>query len=360
VRIGLTVAAIAWGSSPQRPEEWWDSSFPAPTYQGGGAVLAVTIWMVWIGRKHLGRALQSAWGKWVDPSQSAEPVPYRLAVIGLVLSSAYLVTFYAVAGARISVGAVVVVLILVHYIVWARLRADTGLGFIPFPLIVNSMMVVPFGVGILRPREAIALLSTRWSYFPGFGESFEVCTGNSLEALKIADAAGIPPRRLLLGIVAGLLVSVVVGTYVVLTGEHHYGFLNTPGAWAGWVNAMLRRNGSQAFEYITDPKGPDLNGMIGIGAGAAITLVLGLVRARFWWWPLHPIGYLAANCWGMHWFSQPFFLGWAFKSLVVRYGGLSLYRKTVPLAIGLILGDVASQACWVMLMTVLRATGVVI
>jgi len=355
VRLALTVIAIAAGGTAERPEEWWDSSFPAPTYQGGGAVLAVTVWMIWIGRRHLGRVLRSALAGRAESEFRAEYLTYRLAIIGFILCTAYLVAFYVAAGARVSVGAVIVALILVHYMVWTRLRADTGLGFIPFPLIVNSMMVVPFGAGILRPREAIALLASRWSYFPGFGESFEVCTGSSLEAFKIADAVGLSSRRLLLGITAGFLVSVVVGIYVVLTGEYHYGFLNTPGAWAGWVNAMLRRNGSQAFEYIFDPKGPDVNGMIGIGAGATATLLLGFMRARFWWWPLHPIGYLAANCWGMHWFSQPFFVGWAFKWLVVRYGGLGLYRKTVPLAIGLILGDVASQACWVTLLSTLRA-----
>ncbi len=35
VRIALTVAAIAAGATPNRPEEWWTSTFPAPTYQGG-------------------------------------------------------------------------------------------------------------------------------------------------------------------------------------------------------------------------------------------------------------------------------------------------------------------------------------
>jgi hypothetical protein len=53
VRVALTVIAIAAGGTPQRPEEWTGSNFPAPTYQGGGAVLAIAIWMIWISRKHL-------------------------------------------------------------------------------------------------------------------------------------------------------------------------------------------------------------------------------------------------------------------------------------------------------------------
>jgi len=43
---------------------------------------------------------------------------------------------------------------------------------------------------------------------------------------------------------------------------------------------------------------------------------------------------------------MPLFVGWALKSLVIRHGGLPLYRQTVPLAIGLIVGDVTNTGLW--------------
>jgi hypothetical protein len=73
---------------------------------------------------------------------------------------------------------------------------------------------------------------------------------------------------------------------------------------------------------------------------------LGLLRLRFWWWPLHPVGFLAANSWGMQWFYMPFFVGWLGKALVTRYGGLRLYRQTVPLAVGLVSGDLVNGVVW--------------
>jgi hypothetical protein len=84
----------------------------------------------------------------------------------------------------------------------------------------------------------------------------------------------------------------------------------------------------------------------GVVGGATVALALGLLRARFWWWPLHPVGYLAANCWGMHWYYMPFFIGWLGKTLVTRYGGLTLYRHTIPLAVGLISGSMINQMVW--------------
>jgi hypothetical protein len=358
LRIGLTVAAIAAGATPNRPEEWWSSTFPAPTFQGGGAVLAVAAWAIWVGRHHLVRAFRIAFGVGSSEAGEREPIAYRWAVLGLLLSFGYLLYFYWAVGARLLAGATIAGLIIVHYLVWARLRAETGLGFVPFPLGVANMIVVPFGSAILRPREVVALFSTRWSYFPGFGESFEVCTGNSLESLKIADSAGLSSRRLVYVMLAAFLVALVVGIFVVINGMYHYGFLNTRAATSGWLGHQLRSNGSRIFEMITNPSRYDLNGAIAMGAGGLITLALGLLRLRFWWWPFHPIGYLAANCWGMHWFAQPFFLGWVLKSLVIRYGGLPLYRRTFPLAIGLIVGDFVSQGVWVLVLSILRGSGV--
>ena len=89
-----------------------------------------------------------------------------------------------------------------------------------------------------------------------------------------------------------------------------------------------------------------MRGTLAIGAGAGVAVFLGLLRLRFWWWPLHPIGYLAAFTWGMHMYYMPFFVGWLAKTLTVRYGGLRLYRKLIPAAIGLVTGDLLNEAMW--------------
>ncbi len=356
VRIGLTVAAITAGATPQRPEEWWGSEFPAPTFQGGGAVLAVALWVLWTARRHAKHAFLSIFTRG-SAADVGEPLPYRWALLGFLVCSAYLVCFYWVAGCRPQAGLIFAGLIVVHYIVWARLRAETGLGFIPFPLIVGFMVAVPFGTAIFRPREVVALMCTRWSYFPGFGQSLEVCTGNALEGLKIADSASISSRRLVYAMIGAFLLAVVVGVYVVLVGIYHYGFFDTRAAWSGWLYHILRQTGTHSYQWLADPWSPNLNGTIAMAAGALVTFALGILRLRFWWWPFHPIGYLAAFCWGMHWFSQPFFIGWLLKTLTVRYGGLRLYRRTVPLAIGVIMGDFVGQGAWVLGVSVLRGFG---
>ena len=346
VQVGLTVAAIAAGATPQRPEEWFDSSFPAPRYQGGGAVLALGIWALWIARPHIVRALRLAISGRSGQTDAEEPLSYRLALIGLLISFAGIVYFGWVAGCRLIVSVILMGLIVGYYVMWARLRAETGLGFLPFPLEIQEAIVVPFGSAIFRRRELIAMISTRWAFFPGFGYSYEVVAGNALETFKIADAARINRRRLTAAITVGFLIALVVGVFVILTGIYHFGFFGTKVGTSGWLGSQSINDGNRIVGPLTDPTKADVNGIIAILAGGAVAIFLGTMRLRFWWWPFHPVGYMAAMCWGLHWYYMPFFIGWACKSLVIRYGGLRLYRTTVPLAIGLIVGDLLNSGTW--------------
>lgn len=96
----------------------------------------------------------------------------------------------------------------------------------------------------------------------------------------------------------------------------------------------------------TTATGPDWPGITAIGAGALVTLVLTALRIRFLWFPLHPVGYLAANSWGMHVNWLPFFLGWLMNVLTTRYGGLAVYRRLLPVFLGLIVGDMLHEGLW--------------
>jgi uncharacterized metal-binding protein len=83
-----------------------------------------------------------------------------------------------------------------------------------------------------------------------------------------------------------------------------------------------------------------------MGAGGLVTVALSGLRARFLWFPLHPVGYLAANSWGIHinWLS--FFIGWLLNTLITRYGGLKIYRTLLPFFFGLIVGDMLHTVLW--------------
>jgi len=347
VRMALTVGAIAAGATPQRPEEWYGASFPAPYFQGGGAAFALLLWVFWIARHHFARAARLAVKGGADPVDRHEPLPYRWAFLGFIVSFGLMVCFCLAAGCRPVFAVVLIGLIVGYYLLMARVRAETGIGFIPFPLEIQDGLTSILGSKAFTSREIVTMISTRWTFFPGFGQSAEVITANALENYKIADAAKINSRRLTLAVIAGFVVTLIFGLYLLLTNIYRQGYFGLGmGSSYNWPSWQTRNDGGRIFEYLSNPAGPELNGILAFSAGAAVAVVLGLFRLRFWWWPFHPVGYIAANVWGIQENYMPFFLGWALKVLVVRYGGLRLYRATVPLAIGLIVGDQLNSLVW--------------
>jgi hypothetical protein len=351
VRVACTIIAIAAGASPRKPEEWGDSSFPAPHYQGGGAMLAICLLALWAGRKQILRALQHAWRGTRDPGDS---LPSRWIVLALLASVGYLVLFCYRAGMRPGVALALVGLILTIHVVWARLRAENGMSFIGYPFTVGDFLFKPLGTGFYRPAEVVTILATRWAYTPGWGEGTEVIAGASMDALKISEAARLPRRPLVLAMLGVFVFALVVGIFVELTGTYHYGFTQFAPMQGGWEH-MVPGTGEELYSALTNPTKPDPAGAIGLLGGLAFTLLLAQLRLRFWWWPLHPVGYLAANVWGSHWWWSPLFIGWLLKTLTIRYGGLRLYQRLIPAAIGVIVADSTFQMLAGVLLCVVRS-----
>lgn len=344
--VGVAMLGISAGADPGPVADNWWTTFPAPKFQGGGAVLAIGIWALWIARRHLLRAFRTAFSGRSRTEDAAEPLSYRLAVMGMALSFIGLVYFCWLAGCRVWFGIALIVGIVGYHAVWARLRAETGLGFLIFPLQLQFIPRIPFGTGAYRRREWITMISTRWAYTAGGGGSYDVCTGNVLETFKIADAAQISKRRLSAALLAGFIVVLVVGIFVLLTGIYRYGWLGLETYASGALGRDAIRDGGRVSFRLVYNYPPDPRGLVAMGVGAAMAIFLGMMRLRLWWWPFHPVGYMAAMCWGLYWYWSAFFIGWAAKTLALRYGGLRLYRATVPVCIGFIVGELLNQGLW--------------
>src|SRR5690606_16027742 len=86
----------------------------------------------------------------------------------------------------------------------------------------------------------------------------------------------------------------------------------------------------------------------GFAVGVVATILMIFMRSRFDWFPLNPLAYAIVPSWSgfVLWFS--FFLAWAIKVLILRFGGVGPYRKFAPLMIGLVLGEFTMQVFWVL------------
>src|SRR5690606_31460299 len=94
-----------------------------------------------------------------------------------------------------------------------------------------------------------------------------------------------------------------------------------------------------------------------LAGGAAGTLLLSILRLRYAWWPLHPIGYLFMMTWPMAqlWFS--IMLGWLVRTVALRFGGAKLYTTLQPAMMGLIIGEAIASATWLVLGLLFSSAG---
>lgn len=347
VRIGLTVVAIAAGSAPGEAQDWWRFEFPAPYNQATGAALGLSVWALWGSRRHLARAFRIAFRGKKDPSESEEPLSYRWAFLGFAACFAWLVCFFLLAGCRTWFALAFPAYIVGAYVAYARLQAEAAFDSLFWWFC--DVILMPIGGKRFLPNEFISLYTANWVGAVAPSTMPSASSINALTSFKIAESAGIDVRpftRLLLG---GFFAALFVGIFVTLTGTYRYGFLGVEGGTSNnMVAAVIRQYGHDIYNGIMQNYDiePSASGTLFTGIGAVVCVLLGVLRLRLSWWPLHPVGYVLSNSLPVEYGLFPFFIAWLAKVLVTRYGGLGLYRATLPLAVGVIIGDVLNTMTW--------------
>ena len=84
---------------------------------------------------------------------------------------------------------------------------------------------------------------------------------------------------------------------------------------------------------------------LGLVCGAAVMLVLSWLHLNFLWWRLSPIGFIMGGTWGLNdrlWTNA--LIAWILISVLVRFGGLRLYRRARPVFLGMALGHCVVMA----------------
>jgi len=346
IRLLEDVLAVWLGKTGEAPSVY-SNDFPAVFAQGAGAALALTGITLFAARRHLARAIRKAFRGDPTLDDRGEFLSYRTAVWGTALGIAFILAWCCVAGMRLWVAALLFGLMLAYFFIFARIRAETGLGMgvIVWPKMLDEMMLTFVGARYMTLSDLTMVHALRWLYF---GSATGSVMAAQMEGFKLTDAGGLPRRSVGSTILLTMLLTVPVAFAWTLKTYYHSGFEAMPiGQREPSMVASQIYWSFQGIVYENSaPHGPELGGLLAIGAGALITIALHWMRTCFLWFPLHPVGYLAANSWGMHINWASFFLGWLLKTLLTRYGGLSVYARLLPLFLGLIVGDMLHQGLW--------------
>lgn len=324
-------AAVGWSGEATSATQ---SVFPYLGYQGAGAFLGLAIASIWISRKHLANVFRAAFDLG-NPKPDAEARGYRIAVFGLIACVIVLVVFTVAAGASRPLALLFVVLILAYLLAATRLRAETGNAWPVGPEVdAFRLLTTVGGTGIFSASDLSSLTFVRAATA---GQDLRgVCMPHELDGLKIADSTGMRPGRLaaamMLAVGAGVAVSFVIALFV----------WTKYGALAGtdtWRSLRGRTSFDMLSSWLKTPVAPDRGGMLGVGIGVAFTMLLSYLRMRYTWWPFHPAGYCMSNTFTSYNLWVPFFMAWLAKVVITKAGGMRLYRRAMPLFLGLIAGD---------------------
>lgn len=316
-----SVARVAWG------EDLTSGSYD---YQelGVGAFLCLFVLLLVRAAPALRASFRAAWSN--PPAAGAERGAWATLLGGLALLVAWLVW----AGLPLWLAAAHLAVIVAVAVVYARMRAETGAPMVylfPFGQ-QQALFHNLFGSQLLTgtdPRTLTVLTSLAGlsrGYFP------EV-SAYGAEGMHLARRAGFAPRAVTRAVVLGVVLGVVAGGLLHLHAMYQHGAVllgRSPfSEMTSRYNAVL-----PMLSTPTPPKPPLVFQTV---LGAATVLALSGLRSRFVWFPLHPMGFAMASAYGFHLWG-PFLLAWACKILVLRFGGLRLYRRGVPLFLGIALG----------------------
>jgi hypothetical protein len=307
-------------------------------HQEMGAFIVAVVFFIWLGRDNFKMMLRSIFST-RDVDDQHEPLPYRWSMIGLFLSIILAALMLKLAGVSFLLGISVITLMGISSIILTWLVIAGGVLHVKSSFRAVDLFYTALGSSrMMSSLTVIMIPSSIFRTKRGF------LMPNISNSLKLSDSVNLNQRHLLAVIAGALVFSLPLTCYFFLRMSYtigglnlqHWTFSSAPLTPFYWLTTVLR-----------NPTDTNWLNMGFVGIGAAVMFLLFFMRYRFFWWPIHPIGYVSApGEWPMNnlWFSM--FLGWLGKGIILKYGGLKNYRKARPGFLGLVLGDCIIGGIW--------------
>jgi hypothetical protein len=328
---GHEALLLTLGQTLDQPSHADTSLYLASAEAGGFFVLAG--YLLYLTKPTLVAALQGWRRRGRVLAGADEMLSYRAALLGLALTMIAAVLWFTSIGLSFWLALMeVVIYVLVISLVMTRATAEGG-------LLMTEIIFTPLDVyGMFGRRQLLGsgnLTSIIFATVPFAGDMRGLALQGMMDTQKIAEAVGLRRRSLHAALWIGILASLACGFVILLWLNYRRGAmaLNDHYAWlAGvfWQEHAAFLGGEERFNPATP---------ICFLLGAGFTLFLAFMRRQFWWWPLHPLGFVMVGSWSLvvYWFA--ILVAWLVKTIIVRYGGLSGYARARPFFLGLIFGE---------------------
>ncbi|MGQ9608439.1 MAG: DUF6785 family protein [bacterium] len=316
--------------------------FPYYDQQVFGAAFGIFIMALWANRRHLAQVIKASLGI-LRIDDLNEPIKYRSAIIGIIIGISIIIMFCIRAGMSFWV---IPIYFFIYYMLWitiTRIRAQLGPPVHDFWSYTSGqtfghpdMMLVSF-FGTRRLGNGTL---TMFSFFWWFNKGFRGHPApHQLEAFKLSEQGKMENRITFIAIVIATIAGIISCLWVMMhysykfgaPGVHYYGGI--------YFDSYLSR-------WLTHPETTDFTTITAMLLGLIFTIFLSTMRLRFIGWQLHPVGYALSGSWTMNLVWFVFLTTWIIKFIILKYGGLSIYRRATPIFLGLILGEFIVGSIW--------------
>ena len=320
----------------------------APTAHRSGALLSVTLTILWLGRARWLHVLQCA----IYPSSTTRSEADRRD-----RNFAYMFSFGMCgmfgwlmwAGMQVPWAILLVAIIFVYQLVVSRIVAETGL---PVVGLYDEHFLHYFSLIPIRlVNGASAWLLGAMSAQVGGNATRSSIAAIVLQSMSLDEKAR--PGRQWKN--ARYYVVVLILGFFICGAAHLYFSYNNSQTLDSNPETPISSWGTYRLHPAVDRLREQVNGRWNEPAysrpahmafGAAVAGGLQYASLTMPKWPLHPVGMLLSYTWygSTVWMSVA--AGWLLRVVLILFGGVRLYRKLRPLFIGLIVGEVLAAIVW--------------
>lgn len=313
-------------------------------WQRLGAYIAFTVGALYMARRHVMDVVRKALGRGADVDDSDEPVGFALGFWAFLLCLGGAVGWFVYYGMRWWSACLFLLLLFCIQFVHSRVVAQSGLYRTAPPARAPGLLNA-LGLGHVFVGSGAMLSSMQYTVMINGNNS--MLGPAAIHAFRIGEVFERRRRLLIPILMVAVVAAVAASSWTCLQQAYSGGALNFSNRWAA-VN-----NPSGAYQLghmvIERPDRAIPLRSFPLALGGIMSGLVMILRSRFYWWPIHPIGLLALASYGLDrmWFS--FMVGWLLKVLVMKFATGRLLRRGREFVIGFIIVECVAYGAWTLL-----------
>ena len=303
----------------------------ATSWQSFGALLVWVVIGLYTGRQHL----RDVWRKVRDPAcdvdDSNELMSYRAAAVTLLVSTAYMAFWMHESGMTWPVIFLYMIATFVLFVGVTKIVVESGILFARGPLVAQSFSTYVLGGTHISGACAAALMfSYAWHH-----ELKNFFMPAAMHCDKLTDSYRLRRRSLLWAVVIAALLGLAVSSWYILLKGYDRGAYNF-GRWIFGRGATIPYD--TFVSKLRNPLPTDWKRMMFLGIGGTAMVLCVAMRYSFAWWPISPLALPVAAMWVVRLTCFSMFVAWLSKVVILRIGGIQLYRRWCRFFLGLAIG----------------------